>query len=53
MFFPDKTPFTRGYAIRFDAPADPGTFAGAKSGSLTLRIASPMGRIELEWRGKG
>jgi hypothetical protein len=53
VFFPEKTPFTRGYAIRFDAPADATAFAGTKSGSLTLRIASPMGRIELEWHGKG
>ena len=25
-------------------------FAGIKSGSLTLRIASPVGRVELTWR---
>jgi hypothetical protein len=50
-FFPAKTPFTKTYAIRFAVPADGGAFAGTKSGALTLRLASPIGRIELEWRG--
>ena len=31
-------------------PAPGGDFVGAKSGSLTLRIASPIGRIELVWK---
>jgi hypothetical protein len=47
-FFPAKTPFTKTYAIRFAVPND-GSFTGAKSGSLTLRLASPVGRIELRW----
>lgn len=48
VFFPARTPFTKTYAIRFVVPSD-GTFTGAKSGALTLRIASPVGRVELHW----
>ena len=50
-FFPKKTPFTKTYAIRFVAPTDGADFAGVKSGSLTLRFESPIGRVKLEWRG--
>jgi hypothetical protein len=50
-FFPKRTPFTKTYAIRFALPADAGAFAGTKSGLIKLRLASPIGRIELEWRG--
>jgi hypothetical protein len=50
-FFPAKTPFTRTYAIRFAVPAGGTEFAGTKSGAITLRFASPIGRVELEWRG--
>jgi len=52
-FFPAKGPFTRTYAIRFlraGADGKPVDFAGASSGSVTLRIASPVGRIELTWQ---
>ena len=48
-FFPAKNPFSKTYSIRFVAPPN-GDFAGLKSGSITLRIASPLGRIELTWR---
>ncbi len=53
-FFPAKGPFTRSYAIRFVKPAptdgkEP-DFVGPRSGSLTLRIASPVGRLELAWQ---
>jgi len=52
-FFPAKGPFTRTYAIRFVKPvATDGKqpdFVGPRSGSLTLRIASPVGRLELTW----
>lgn len=52
-FFPAKGPFTRSYAIRFVKPTaadgkEP-DFVGPRSGSLTLRIASPVGRLELIW----
>jgi hypothetical protein len=52
IFYARRTPFTKTYAIRFLVPADANTFAGTKSGALTLRIASPIGRVELEWRGR-
>jgi hypothetical protein len=48
QFFPSKTPFSKTYSIKFVATGD--EFAGAKSGALTLRIASPVGRLELEWK---
>jgi len=48
-FFPAKTPFTKMYSVRFVAPAN-SEFVGIKSGSIILRIASPVGRIELTWR---
>jgi hypothetical protein len=48
-FFPSKTPFTRTYTIRFDVPSD-GEFVGARSGSLTLRFDSPIGRLEVRWQ---
>jgi hypothetical protein len=48
-FFPAKTPFTKTYAIRFAIPAEGTEFTGTKSGAVTLRLASPIGRVELEW----
>jgi hypothetical protein len=52
-FFPAKGPFTRSYAIRFVKPAATDgkqpDFVGPRSGSLMLRIASPVGRLELIW----
>jgi hypothetical protein len=51
VFYPRRTPFTKSYAVRFVVPADAAGFAGTKSGAITLRIESPIGRIELEWRG--
>jgi hypothetical protein len=51
-FFPARTPFTKSYAIRFTVPADGATFAGVKSGAITLRFASPIGRVDCEWRSK-
>lgn len=57
-FFPNKTPFTKTFALRFAAPSaggegtapPPPEFKGPKSGSITLRIAGPLGRVELVWR---
>jgi hypothetical protein len=48
QFFPSKTPFTKTYSIRFNAPAD-GEFSGVRSGELTLRFESPIGRIDMHW----
>jgi hypothetical protein len=50
IFYPQRTPFTKSYAIRFVVPGDASPFTGTRSGAITLRIASPVGRIELEWR---
>jgi hypothetical protein len=49
-FFPAKGPFTKTYDVRFIVPAPGGDFVGPKSGSLTLRIASPIGRVDLSWK---
>ena len=51
-FFPAKEQFNKvfmkTYLIKFAIPTS-GDFKGAKSGSITLRIASPIGRLELTW----
>jgi hypothetical protein len=49
-FFPDKTPFSKTYSVRFLMPAPGAEWSGVKSGSITLRIASPIGKVELLWR---
>jgi hypothetical protein len=49
-FFPARGPFTKSYSVRFLVPAPGADFVGAKSGSLTIRIASPIGRIDLVWK---
>ncbi len=48
QFFPAKTPFTKTYSIRFRVPSD-SDFVGVRSGSITLRFESPIGRIEMHW----
>jgi hypothetical protein len=48
-FFPAKNPFSKTYSVRFIPPAN-SDFEGIKTGSIILRIASPLGRIELTWR---
>jgi hypothetical protein len=48
-FFPAKNPFTKTYSIRFEPPKN-ADFSGIQSGSIILRFASPIGRIELNWR---
>jgi hypothetical protein len=52
-FFPAKNQFNRAftktYAIRFSV-AEAAEFAGVKSGAITLRLASPIGRLELVWQ---
>jgi len=53
-FFPAKGPFTRTYSVRFlriMSDGKPVDFAGASTGSVALRIASPVGRIDLTWQG--
>jgi hypothetical protein len=59
-FYPAKTPFTKTYQIRFPvsgvsdtgAGTAPTEFVGGKSGSITLRIASPIGRLDLLWQSE-
>ncbi len=52
-FFPGRTEFTRTYQISFARPSSGGQpFAGPASGRLTLRFASPLGRIEFVWDAK-
>ena len=46
-FFPAKTPFTKTYSIRFTPDS---TFTGLRSGAITLRFESPVGRVDLIWR---
>lgn len=48
-FFPAKTPFSKTYSIRFTMPTD-GEFSGVRSGELTLRFDSPIGRLEVHWQ---
>ncbi|HSS37527.1 MAG TPA: hypothetical protein VLT58_02045 [Polyangia bacterium] len=48
-FFPAKTPFSKTYSIRFAMPPE-GDFAGVRSGELTLRFDSPIGRLEVHWQ---
>jgi len=49
-FFPSKTPFSKTYSVRFVMPGPEVDFSGVKSGSLTLRFASPIGRVDLVWK---
>jgi hypothetical protein len=49
-FFPAKTPFSKSYSVRFIVPAPGADFTGVKSGAITLRIASPLGRVDLVWK---
>jgi hypothetical protein len=47
---PNQAAFIKTYRIRFTVPAN-GEWSGVKSGGLTLRIASPIARIDLLWLG--
>jgi hypothetical protein len=52
-FFPNRTEFSRTYLIRFDrADAEAAGFAGPRSGSITLRVASPAARAEVVWQSR-
>jgi len=54
-FFPNKTPFTRTYVVRFDKKDENGNvfdFGGEKTGQVMLRIASPRGAAEMVWTAK-
>ena len=52
-FFPTRTPFSRTYTLRFVRPDGAGdTFVGPASGQLILRLASPVGKVEVTWEAK-
>jgi hypothetical protein len=53
-FFPDRTPFSRTYTLRFVHAETAGdSFGGSGSGRLILRVASPMGSVEASWEARG
>ncbi len=53
-FFPAKTPFSHTYTLRFVKPdsSTGATFVGPSSGRLILRLASPVGKVEVTWEAK-
>ncbi len=52
-FFPTRTPFSKTYTVRFVRPEGSGdSFVGPASGRLILRIASPVGKVEVTWEAK-
>jgi hypothetical protein len=52
-FFPTRTPFSRTYTVRFVRPeGGEETFVGPRSGRLVLRVASPVGKVDVSWETK-
>jgi hypothetical protein len=52
-FFPTRTLFSRTYTVRFVHPEGSGeSFTGPPSGRMILRIASPLGKVEVSWDAK-
>jgi len=51
-FFPDRTPFSRSYTLKFAKPEAGDAFVGPSSGRLILRISSPQGQVEFVWETK-
>ena len=52
-FFPSRTPFSHTYTVRFVRSEGAGeTFVGPQSGRLILRLASPVGKVEVAWEAK-
>jgi hypothetical protein len=53
QFFPERTEFSRTYVVTFSHPVGQSDgFVGAASGRLQLRIASPMGSVDMTWEAK-
>jgi hypothetical protein len=50
-FFPMRTPFSKTYTLRFVRPEGE-SFVGPASGRLILRLASPVGKVEVAWEAK-
>jgi hypothetical protein len=52
-FFPSRTPFSRTYTVRFVRPEGGGeAFVGPQSGRLILRLAAPVGKVEVAWEAR-
>ena len=52
-FFPTHTLFSRTYTLKFVLPEGSGeSFTGPASGRMILRIASPIGKVEVVWEAK-
>jgi hypothetical protein len=52
-FFPSRTPFSKTYTVRFVRPEGAGdAFVGPQSGRLILRVASPVGKVEVTWEAR-
>ena len=52
-FFPTRTPFSKTYTLRFVRPEGAGeSFIGPQSGRMILRVASPIGKVEVAWEAK-
>jgi hypothetical protein len=52
-FFPTRTSFSRTFTLRFVRPEGSGeSFVGPQSGRMILRIASPLGKVEVVWEAK-
>ena len=52
-FFPTRTLFSRTYTLRFVRPeGKEESFTGPESGRMILRVASPMGKVEVAWDAK-
>jgi hypothetical protein len=52
-FFPARTPFSRTYTLRFVRPDGAGaSFVGPASGRIILRLASPVGKVEVAWEAR-
>ena len=52
-FFPTRTLFSRTYTLRFVRPeGKEESFTGPESGLMILRVASPMGKVEVAWDAK-
>ena len=52
-FFPTRTLFSRTFTVRFVHPEGAGeSFTGPQSGRMILRLASPLGKVEVAWDAK-
>jgi hypothetical protein len=52
-FFPTRTLFSKTYTLRFVRPEGAGeSFIGPQSGRMILRVASPIGKVEVAWEAK-